>query len=422
MPFGITDIGRLCWCPVPEITRLSLRSKWVAGSVGEASRFAVSSKSKAGLAAGPFSSQASRPPPVGCFSTLRDHYMREGTLDTLKETGGDIITPVSRERYIETFKWMLLARTVEEKLAGLWRAGKIAGGVYLGKGQEAISAAIGVMLEPGDIFGPLIRDQAGRLAFGEPLIDVFRVHFGCSTGLPRGRDGNVHRGNPRQGCYAMISHLGALISVVAGALVAKRFKGDALAIGATTIGDGGTSTGAFHEAINMAAIEKLPLVVVAANNQYAYSTPNSREFACSDLVDRAIGYGVEGHSMDGTDLHNCLEVISRATERARSGHGPQLVVGTCLRLSGHAEHDDGFYMDKSLYHKPLGRDCLKVAENYVRDRQWADEAVLETWKKTARQQVEEAAANAQREPLADPSTETWCPYATKRIARAVLVR
>jgi acetoin:2,6-dichlorophenolindophenol oxidoreductase subunit alpha len=348
--------------------------------------------------------------------------MRDGTVDTLKEAKREIVSPVSREQYVEAFKWMLLARTVEEKLASLWRAGKIAGGVYLGKGQEAVSAALGVMLKPGDIFGPLIRDQAGRLAFGESLIDVFRVHFGSSAGLIRGRDGNVHRGNPHEGCYAMISHLGALVSVVAGGLIAKRFKADTSAIGATTIGDGGTSTGAFHEAINMAAVEKLPLVVVVVNNQYAYSTPNCREFACNDLVDRAIGYGVEGHSLDGTDLRECLEVISHATERARSGHGPQMVVGSCLRLTGHAEHDDGFYMDKRLYHTSLGRDCLKVAENYLQERQWADEALVETWRKTAKQQVEEAAANAQREPLADPSTETWSPYATKRIAESLLIR
>jgi pyruvate dehydrogenase E1 component alpha subunit/2-oxoisovalerate dehydrogenase E1 component alpha subunit len=343
-------------------------------------------------------------------------------LDTLKQPKRGVVSPVSQEQYVDAFNWMLLARTVEEKLASLWRAGKISGGVYLGKGQEAISAALGIMLKPGDIFGPLIRDQAGRLAFGESLIDVFRVHLGSGTGLSRGRDGNVHRGNPRAGCHAMISHLGSLISVVAGALVARRFQGDTTAIGATTIGDGGASTGAFHEAINMAAVEKLPLVVVVVNNQYAYSTPNSRQFACSDLVERAIGYGVEGHSLDGTDLRECLEVLGQATERARSGHGPQMVVGNCLRLTGHAEHDDAFYMDKRLFHTRLGRDCLKVAENYLQERRWADEALLQNWRKNAKEQVEDAVANAQHEPLADPNSETWCPYATQRIAAALLVR
>jgi acetoin:2,6-dichlorophenolindophenol oxidoreductase subunit alpha len=343
-------------------------------------------------------------------------------LETLKQPKRDVIPSVVQEQYIKAFSWMLLARTVEEKLASLWRAGKIPGGVYLGKGQEAISAAIGSRLKSGDVFGPLIRDQAGRLAFGESLIDVFRVHFGSLTGLSRGRDGNVHRGKPREGYHAMISHLGSLVSVVAGALLARRFKGDTSAIGATTIGDGGTSTGAFHEAVNLAAVEKLPLVIVVVNNRYAYSTPNGRQFACKDLVDRAIGYGVEGYSVDGTDLRECLEVVGHATDRARSGHGPQMVVGSCLRLSGHAEHDDAFYVDKSLFQTPLGRDCLKVAEGYLREQKWADEALLETWRKNAKQQVEEAVTRAQREPLAEPSDETWCPYATPRIAEALLVR
>jgi acetoin:2,6-dichlorophenolindophenol oxidoreductase subunit alpha len=343
-------------------------------------------------------------------------------LDTLKQPKRDVVPSVLQEQYIKAFNWMLLARTVEEKLASLWRAGKIAGGVYLGKGQEAVSAAIGTLLKSGDIFGPLIRDQAGRLAFGESLIDIFRVHFGSRTSLSRGRDGNVHRGKPREGYHAMISHLGSLISVVAGALMARRFQGDSSAIGATTIGDGGTSTGAFHEAINMAAVERLPLVVVVVNNQYAYSTPNRRQFACRDLVDRAIGYGVEGYTMDGTDLVDCLEVVAHATDRARSGHGPQMVVGNCLRLSGHAEHDDAFYVEKSLFQSTLGRDCLRVAESYLREREWADEALLETWRKNAKQHVEEAVSCAQREPLADPSDETWCPYATPRIAESLLVR
>jgi acetoin:2,6-dichlorophenolindophenol oxidoreductase subunit alpha len=342
--------------------------------------------------------------------------------DTLNRPKRDAVSSISRELYANAFHWMLLARTVEEKLASLWRTGKIFGGVYLGRGQEAVSAALGVMLRPGDIFGPLIRDQAGRLAFGELPIDVFRVHFGSRTGLTRGRDGNVHRGRPAEGYHAMISHLGTLISVVAGALLARRLKGDSSAIGATTIGDGGTSTGSFHEAINMAAVEKLPLVIVVVNNQYAYSTPNSRQFACQDLLDRAVGYGVEGYSMDGTDLADCLEVLAHATQQARSGCGPQMVVASCLRLSGHGEHDDGFYVDKRLYETPLGRDCLKVAEEYLLETQWADETSLETWKRAAKQQVEDAVAEAQREPIADPESETWCSYATPRIAETLLVR
>ena len=171
---------------------------------------------------------------------------------------------------------MLLSRVLDEKMASLYRGGKIHGGVFLGRGQEALSVAVGLALRKGDIFAPLIRDGAGRLAFGEPVLDAVRTYLGSAAGPMRGRDGNVHRGRPREGLLAMISHLGAMISVVNGALLVRRFKKIEGVVGATCIGDGGTSTGSFHEALNQAAVEKLPLVIVVANNQYAYSTPNSR--------------------------------------------------------------------------------------------------------------------------------------------------
>src|SRR5713101_4286207 len=228
------------------------------------------------------------------------------------------------ERFLEAFRWMLLARTLEEKLVSLYRGGQITGGVYIGKGQEAVSVACGMFLQKGDIFAPLIRDQAGRSAFGEPIVDVARTYLGSRQGPMRGRDGNIHRGRPRDGQFAMISHLGAMISVTVGALMAKRSKGEKNFIGLTTIGEGGMQTGATHEGLNIAAVEQVPLVVVATNNHFAYSTPNEREFGCAHLVDRAKGYGYEGHTVDGTDLNECLEVIETAVKRARAGRPPQL--------------------------------------------------------------------------------------------------
>jgi pyruvate dehydrogenase E1 component alpha subunit/2-oxoisovalerate dehydrogenase E1 component alpha subunit len=231
-------------------------------------------------------------------------------------------------------------------------------------------------LRKGDIFAPLIRDGAGRLAFGEPVLDAVRTYFGSAAGPMRGREGNVHRGRPREGLICMISHLGAMISVVNGALLARRFKKMEGAVGATCIGDGGTSTGAFHEAINQAAVEKLPLVLVVANNQYAYSTPNSRQFACRDLADKAIGYGVTAHKVDGTDLESCLHTLEDATLRARQGGGPQLVVAQLLRLCGHGEHDDAQYISSQFKQSHFGRDCMKVAEDHLLNQGWADAALL----------------------------------------------
>ena len=130
------------------------------------------------------------------------------------------------DRFLEAFRWMLLARTLDEKLASLYRGGSITGGVYIGRGQEAVSVSCGLFLQKGDIFAPLIRDQAGRSAFGEPLVDVARTYLGSRQGPMRGRDGNIHRGKPLDGQLAMISHLGAMISVTVGSLLAKRFKGE----------------------------------------------------------------------------------------------------------------------------------------------------------------------------------------------------
>ena len=318
----------------------------------------------------------------------------------------------SRENCLAAFRFMLLARVLDDKFAALYRAGKIHGGVFLGRGQEALSAAVGVSLKKGDVFAPLIRDAAGRLAFGEPVIDAVRTYLGSSLGPMRGRDGNVHRGRPREGYLPMVSHLGAMISVVNGALFARKLKKISGTVGATCIGDGATSTGAFHEALNQAAVEKLPLVLVIANNQYAYSTPTSEQFACRDLADKAVGYGVESQSVDGTDLAACLETIGAAVARAREGGGPQLVVATLLRLCGHGEHDDAGYVDPILKASPIGRDCLKVAEEFFIRQKWMDASQLAALRNELIREVEDAVAKVQREPAPDPFTEEWRAIST----------
>jgi acetoin:2,6-dichlorophenolindophenol oxidoreductase subunit alpha len=321
----------------------------------------------------------------------------------------------AREEYIRAFRWMLVGRILDEKFASLYRAGKIHGGVFIGRGQEALSVSIAVALRKGDVFAPLIRDQAGRLAFGETLLDAARTYLGSPLGPMRGRDGNVHRGRPREGYIPMISHLGATIAVVNGVLLARRMKGVDGIVGAACIGDGATSTGAFHEALNQAAVEKLPLVVIIANNQYAYSTPNSRQFACRSLADKAPGYGIEATQVDGTDLAACLDACREAVARARSGRGPQMLVAELLRLCGHGEHDDAGYIDPKLKASPLGRDCMKVCEQFLLQKAWADSVHIDTWRIEATHQVEEAVAKAQREAAPDPSKEIWCALASRHL-------
>ena len=322
---------------------------------------------------------------------------------------------LDRDYVRDVFRAMLKARLLESKLSSLYKAGKIVGGVYLGKGQEAVSAALGASLIQGrDIFAALIRDQAGRTAFGEPLIDCTRTYLGSVLGPMKGRDGNIHRGRPREGMPAMISHLGAEVSVVGGMLMARRLKGELEGVvGATCVGDGATSTGAFHEGVNMAAVERLPLVVIVGNNQFAYSTPNDRQFACADLLDRAKGYGVGGHSVDGTDLLACADVIGRAVRLAREGGGPQMVVARLLRLSGHGEHDDGSYVPGTLRDSHLGRDCLENGIVQMIEQGFATVDEIEQWKNRFTEEVQAAVAQAQQEPTPDPWDEDWRACSTE---------
>lgn len=327
-----------------------------------------------------------------------------------------------RESCLRAYRAMVQARCLEEKLASLYHAGKIVGGVYCGRGQEAFSAAMAVHLRKGtDVLGPLIRDQAGRLVFGEPMEDATRTYFGSALGPMRGRDGNVHRGRPREGLPAMISHLGSLVSVVTGMLFARRMRGATGFVGAVSIGDGGTSTGSFHEAVNLAAVEHLPLIIAVANNRFAYSTPTSRQFACHDLVDRAVGYGIAGHSVDGTDLEACVEVFGRAVAAARAGEGPQLVVGSMLRLCGHGEHDDSSYIPESLRSSPDGRDCIAVASDQLIRRGWATGEEIDAIRTASAQRALDVVARTQGEAGPDPFAESWRSLATTRMVEGTFL-
>jgi pyruvate dehydrogenase E1 component alpha subunit/2-oxoisovalerate dehydrogenase E1 component alpha subunit len=203
---------------------------------------------------------------------------------------------------------------------------------------------------------------------------------------------------------------------VNGVLHARRVNGEREVVGVASVGDGATSTGAFHESLNQAAVEKLPLVVVIANNQYAYSTPTSRQFACRNLADRAVGYGIECQSIDGTDLATCLKAVARAVDSVRNGQGPQMVVGSLLRLCGHGEHDDASYVAAKLKSSPVGRDCLKVAEDEMQCRNWTTLDVIAGWRAEVIQKVEEAIATVQREAAPDPFKENWCALAAKHLS------
>lgn len=312
-----------------------------------------------------------------------------------------------KEPALRAYRAMCLARAFDTKISALYKAGKIFGGVFLGRGHEAVAAGEAVFLQPGrDVYAPFIREMAGRCVWGEnAVLEAARAYFGSAAGCMGGKDGNVHWGMPTQGTPAPISHLGAMVSVVAGMVLAKRMKGEQGCVGVACIGDGTTSVGATHEACNLIAVEKLPVVVVVTNNQFAYSTPNSAEFACADLAERGRGYGMVCHSCDGTDLMATLATMRSAVEGARSGGGPRWVVADTLRMCGHGEHDDAAYVPAEL--KAAYSDPVVVARQQLMERGWLTEQADAELAEACRLEVQTQVAAAQREAAPSPAELEW---------------
>ena len=306
------------------------------------------------------------------------------------------------------YRAMVMARAFDTKISALYKAGKIFGGVFLGRGHEAVAACEAVFLTRGeDVYNPFIREQAGRCAWGDSVLESARSYLGSIEGRMRGRDSNVHWGCPEHGNPAPISHLGAMVSVVAGMMLAKRFKGEAGRVGVACIGDGTTSVGSTHEALNLIAVEKLPVVIVVTNNQFAYSTPNSQEFA-ADLMDRGRGYGLTCHECDGTDFMATLATMQRAISAARAGEGPQWVVANTLRMCGHGEHDDAAYIPEEMKAAYADKEPLAVARRQMLEAGWITEAEAAAWDDECRDEVQRLVAQAQREKTPNPADEDWC--------------
>jgi len=313
---------------------------------------------------------------------------------------------------------MVLGRALDERLAALYRQGGIRGGsVFLGKGQEALSVAAAMPLRAGpegDLYAPLIRDTAGRLALGESLSDAFLTYLGRRSGPMRGRDGNIHRGRPNMGMMPMISHLGSGVAPVCGGLMARRIQGRlGDTVGLVNLGDGTMNTGATHEGLNIAAVERLPLIAVVADNQVSYSTFSDRTYACRSLIDRAAGYGFAAYTCDGTDADACLTTCAQAVAAARAGAGPQMIVATLLRISGHGEHDDGSYIPQAL--RDRFPDPVPHYEQRLLSEGVLDAATVAAVWEDARTSIAAALATAQAEAEPVPGEEDWCAFSVRNL-------
>src|ERR1700724_4902516 len=232
---------------------------------------------------------------------------------------------LSRQQYLDLYYYMRLNREVEDTMTRLFRQNKIVGGLYSSLGQEAISVGSAYALQKKDWMAPMIRNIGALLVKGVPPREIFTQHRAKFTSPTQGKDGTSHFGDLKvRHVVSPISMLGDLIPVMTGIAMAGRYLGQKI-VAMTWIGDGGTSTGAFHEGMNLAAVQRAPLVVVLENNQWAYSTPVNRQVPLRDLADRARAYGITSYTVDGNDLIAVLKIVREAVERARQGGGPDFI-------------------------------------------------------------------------------------------------
>ena len=275
---------------------------------------------------------------------------------------------LTRAQLHEIYYYLRLNRRVDEQLTLLYRQGKVVGGVYSGLGQEAVSVGSAYALEPQDVIGPVIRNGGAMLIRGYRPRDLFLQYLARQDGPTNGRDANTHFGDVARGVIAPISMLGETVPLMAGiALAAKlrREKRVALAY----VGDGASSTGPFHEGVNFAAVQKLPLLIIAENNGWAYSTPTSKQMAVRNMADRAPGYGIPSAIVNGNDVRAVYAATRKAAEHARRGGGPVLIECKTMRMKGHAEHDDARYVPKQEFEKWRKKDPILRFEKYLAAKQ-----------------------------------------------------
>ncbi len=244
---------------------------------------------------------------------------------------------------LELYYWMKLTRTLEERLVNLHRQNKLVGGLFRSLGQEADAVGSAFAIQPTDVLSSLTRNLGSLLIKGATPVEVIRQHMATADSPTRGRDLGLHFADIDRGFIGHISPLGDMVAVMAGVTLSFKLRGEAR-VGLVYLGDGATSTGAFHEGINFAAVQRCPLVVIVENNGYAYSTPIAKQSAATQFSDKAAGYGVAGDRADGNDVLAVYDVTKRAVDRARSGEGVTLIELVTYRRRGHAEHDNQSYV------------------------------------------------------------------------------
>ncbi|HSS19057.1 MAG TPA: thiamine pyrophosphate-dependent dehydrogenase E1 component subunit alpha [Pyrinomonadaceae bacterium] len=316
-------------------------------------------------------------------------------------------TTLNPQQLLEIYRYLKLTRLVEERLVNLYRQTKVVGGVFRSLGQEATAVGTAYALQSRDFITPLIRDLGAVLVKGIRPREVFAQYMAKAWGPSGGRDLNIHFGDMDKGFVGPISHLGDMIPVMTGILLGARMRKEPI-VAIAYIGDGGMSTGAFHEGLNFAAVQKLPLIVVAEYNHYAYSTPTSLQTAVKDLAEKAAGYNIPAAIVDGNDVIACYEVTKRAAQQARSGGGAFLIEAKTYRRKGHAEHDDQRYVpDGEIEWWAKHNDPVDRYEKYLLESGVADTARLEEITADVIREIEEDCAWAESSPMPEPAEAAY---------------
>lgn len=308
---------------------------------------------------------------------------------------------LEREQLLEIEYYLRLTRTLEEKVVALFRQSKVIGGIYRSLGQEgeSVAAAYALDYRNGDVVQPLIRNMGSILVAGAKPVDILRQYMAKGDSPTRGRELNIHYGHPaKDGFIGQISMLGDMIPVMAGITLAGRMQKRNI-VGLAFIGDGGSSTGAFWEGMNFAAVQKLPLVVVVENNGYAYSTPTTKQTAAKTLSDKSVAFGCFGETVDGNDVLAVYGATKRAVERARNGEGVTLLEVKTFRMKGHAEHDNQSYVPKELIEEWKAKDPLARYERVLMELGMAAEADFEAIQQRVKKELDAAVDDAERSPM-----------------------
>ncbi|HTK81451.1 MAG TPA: thiamine pyrophosphate-dependent dehydrogenase E1 component subunit alpha [Bacteroidota bacterium] len=268
------------------------------------------------------------------------------------------------DELLRLYSYMVQMREFEDSILRLYQQGKIVGGAYSGHGNEATAVGSAFALTKDDYLFPMHRDMGAHIVKGQSVLNLMLQHLGRDTSLTRGRDGTGHYSDPKLKIYGNISHLGAMVPVACGAALASKMRNER-AVAMTYIGDGGASIGEVHEALCMASVMKLPLILIIENNQFAYSTPTSKQFIVDKLSKRAIGYGIPGITVDGTDVMEVYRVAKEAVARGRKGDGPTIIESVTMRMHGHAAHDNAWYVPKQLFAEWRKKDPIARFETLL---------------------------------------------------------